>query len=51
MSRIIPAALVAAASALLLATPEILGIATWKWLLGAAGLVLFVAGGRRQKSG
>jgi hypothetical protein len=48
MTRALPAVLIAATGALLLAVPEILGIATWKWALGVLGLVLFVAGGRRR---
>ena len=45
--RMMGAILVAGAIATLLAVPEIAGIATWKWMLGAAGLALFVAGRKR----
>jgi hypothetical protein len=44
--RIWLAAAVAGIPALLLAAPEIGGVATWKVLLAAAGLALFVVAGR-----
>ena len=44
----VPAIVVAAVMATLLAVPEIGGVATWKWVLGLIGLALFVAGGRRR---
>jgi hypothetical protein len=40
-------ALVAAALAVV---PSILGVATWKWVLGAIGLAIFVSAGRRGGS-
>ncbi len=46
--RIVPAVIVAGAIAMLLAVPEIAGVATWKWMLGAIGLALFRAGSRRR---
>ena len=39
---------VALVMAALLAIPEIAGVATWKWVLGAIGLVLFLAGSRKR---
>jgi len=36
---------VAAALALLMAVPRLAGVETWKWVLGFAGLVLFLVGG------
>lgn len=48
MGRVILAVIVAAAAAVLLAVPEIAGVATWKWVLGAIGLALFRAGSRRR---
>ena len=38
----------AVAAAALAAVPTILGVATWKWLLGAIGLAIFVSAGRRR---
>jgi hypothetical protein len=49
LARALAAILIAAAGALLLAVPEIAGVATWKWVLGAIGLVLFVASGRPKR--
>jgi hypothetical protein len=46
--RAIGAIAAAAVMAALLAIPEIAGVATWKWVLGAIGLVLFRAGGRKR---
>ncbi len=48
MGRAAAAILVAAVAAVLLAVPEIAGVATWKWVLGAIGLALFLAGGRKR---
>jgi hypothetical protein len=48
VKRVVPALLIAAALALLVAVPEIAGVATWKWVLGLVGLVVFVAAGRRR---
>ena len=48
VTRAIVAALIAAAAGLLLAAPEIYGIATWKWLLGLVGFLIFVGAGRRR---
>jgi hypothetical protein len=36
---------VAAVLALLMAVPRLAGVETWKWVLGIAGLALFLAGG------
>jgi hypothetical protein len=38
----------AAIAAALLVVPTILGVATWKWVLGAVGLAIFVSAGRRR---
>jgi len=38
----------AAVGAVLMTVPTILGVATWKWVLGVVGLLIFVAGGRRS---
>ena len=38
----------AAIAAALMVVPTILGVATWKWVLGAVGLVIFVSAGRRR---
>jgi hypothetical protein len=48
VGRIVPAVIIAAAIAMLLAVPEIAGVATWKWVLGVIGLALFRAGSRRR---
>jgi hypothetical protein len=48
LRRMVPAVIVAAAMATLLAVPEIAGIATWKWMLGAIGLALFLSGSRKR---
>lgn len=48
LGRMAPAVIIAAAIAVLLAVPEIAGIATWKWVLGAIGLALFLAGSRAR---
>jgi hypothetical protein len=47
-TRIAGAVLVAAAAAVVLVVPTILGVETWKWALGVLGAVLFVAAGRRK---
>jgi hypothetical protein len=39
---------VAAGAAALAAVPTILGVATWKWVLGTIGLAIFVSAGRRR---
>jgi len=36
---------VAAVLALLRAVPRLAGVETWKWVLGIAGLALFLVGG------
>jgi len=38
----------AAIAAALMVVPTILGVATWKWVLGAVGLAIFVSAGRRR---
>lgn len=38
----------AAVAATLAAVPSILGVATWKWVLGVIGLAIFVSAGRRR---
>jgi hypothetical protein len=38
----------AAIAAALMVVPTILGVATWKWVLGVLGLVIFVSAGRRR---
>jgi hypothetical protein len=48
VGRTVAAIVIAGVMALLLAVPEIAGVATWKWVLGAIGLALFLAGGRRR---
>lgn len=48
VGRIVPAVVIAGAVAMLLAVPEIGGVATWKWMLGAIGLALFLAGSRKR---
>jgi len=48
MTRAVLGLLIAAAGAVLLSVPTILGVETWKWALGVLGAVLFVAGGRRK---
>ena len=48
MGRVAGAVAAAAVMAAVLAVPEIGGVATWKWVLGAIGLVLFAAGGRKR---
>jgi hypothetical protein len=39
---------IAVVLAALATVPTILGVATWKWVLGAIGLAIFVSAGRRQ---
>jgi hypothetical protein len=46
--RLAAATAAAVTLALLAAVPEIGGISTWKIVLGAIGLALFVAGGRQK---
>lgn len=48
LGRMVPAVIIAAAIATLLAVPEIGGIATWKWMLGAIGLAVFLSGSRKR---
>ena len=48
MGRVAGAIAAAAVMAALLVIPEIGGVATWKWVLGAMGLVLFLAGSRKR---
>ena len=50
MIRIVAGLLVAAVAAALAVVPSILGVATWKWVLGAIGLAIFVSAGRRRPS-
>ena len=51
MRRLTVAALIAFAIFLFMAAPRIAGIETWKWLLAALGLTMFVlAGVARQAS-
>ena len=38
----------AVVAAALVAVPSILGVATWKWVLGIIGLAIFVSAGRRR---
>jgi len=40
---------VAAALALLMAVPRLAGVETWKWVLGIAGLVLFLVAGAQGR--
>lgn len=47
MARALVALAAAAAAALLLAVPEIYGIATWKWVLFVIGFLIFAAGRRK----
>ena len=49
VKRVFVATALAVAGAALLAVPEIWGIATWKWLGGIAGAVLFATAGRRKQ--
>lgn len=49
--RMFIAVLMAGGMALPFAVPEIAGVATWKIVLAALGLALFVAGGRIAPSG
>jgi hypothetical protein len=46
--RIAAGLALAAVGAVLMTVPDILGVATWKWVLGIVGLMIFVAGGRRS---
>jgi hypothetical protein len=46
MRKILPAALIASALAVSFAVPQVAGIATWKLVLAAIGLVIFLAAGR-----
>ena len=48
MIRVVAGLAVALVIAALVAVPSVFGVATWKWVLGAIGLALFVAGGRRR---
>ena len=38
---------IAVVAAALATVPAILGVATWKWVLGVIGLAIFVSAGRR----
>ncbi len=42
---------VAVVAAALAVVPSIFGVATWKWVLGVIGLVIFVSAGRRRPPG
>ena len=46
--RIVAGLMIALVAAALVVVPSIFGVATWKWVLGAAGLALFVSAGRRR---
>ena len=46
--RIAVALVLAAIAATLMVVPTIFGVATWKWVMGAAGLAIFVSAGRRR---
>ena len=46
--RIAVGLIIAVAAAFVMTVPEIGGVATWKWVLAAIGLAVFVAGGRRK---
>ena len=46
--RITAALVLAAIAAILMVVPTILGVATWKWVMGAVGLAIFVSAGRRR---
>jgi uncharacterized membrane protein len=46
----IAAVVIAIGLALPFTTPEIAGIATWKIVLGIVGLVLFIAGSRKDSA-
>ena len=48
MIRVIAGVGIALAAAVLMTVPAILGVATWKWVLGLVGLAIFVSGGRRR---
>jgi hypothetical protein len=48
-ARLLVAAALAAAVAVVFAVPAIWGVATWKWVLGVVGAWLFVTAGRRGK--
>lgn len=48
MIRAVAGVGIALAAAVLMTVPEILGVATWKWVLGLVGLAIFVSGGRRR---
>ena len=48
MLRIIAGLGIALAAAVLATVPTILGVDTWKWVLGAIGLAIFVSAGRRR---
>ena len=48
MVRIAAGLLFALVAAALVAMPSIFGVATWKWVLGAIGLAIFVSAGRRR---
>jgi hypothetical protein len=45
--RIVAGLAIALVAAVLAIVPSILGVATWKWVLGAIGLAIFVSAGRR----
>ena len=46
--RIAAALVLAAIATILMVVPTILGVATWKWVMGAVGLAIFVSAGRRR---
>jgi uncharacterized membrane protein YeiH len=50
LTRIVLGILVAGVIALMLAVPQIGGVDTWKWVLGAIGLAVFLAAGRRRSA-
>jgi len=43
--RLVSGVAVAAVLAWVVAVPRVAGVETWKWLLGAIGLALFLGGG------
>jgi hypothetical protein len=48
-AHVAAAVAIAAAGAVVLAVPQIAGIDTWKWVLGAIGLALVIKAGRRTR--
>ena len=48
MIRIVAGVGIALVVAVVMTVPTILGVATWKWVMGVIGLAIFVSGGRRR---